>query len=47
MNDHSFYIWGSYGMAALIFVIEIVLVRQRRRNALRELRLERAAGAEE
>lgn len=44
MSDHSFYVWGSYGMAALIFVVEILLVRQRRKNALRDLRLQRAAG---
>jgi heme exporter protein CcmD len=46
MSDHSFYIWGSYGMAALIFVIEITLVRQRRKSTLRALRLQRDAGDE-
>jgi heme exporter protein CcmD len=46
MSDHSFYIWGSYGMAALIFVIEILLVRQRRKSTLRALRLQRDAGDE-
>ncbi|WP_232013173.1 hypothetical protein [Ferriphaselus amnicola] len=33
-------------MAALIFVIEILLVRQRRKSALRALRLQRDAGDE-
>jgi heme exporter protein CcmD len=46
-NDYSFYIWGSYGVALLVFVVEILLVRQRRKNAIRALRLERAAGDEE
>lgn len=41
INDYSFYVWGSYGVAALIFVVEIWLVQQRRKNALRDLRLER------
>ena len=47
MNDNSFYIWGSYGVALLVFVVEILLVRHRRKQTLRELRLEHAAGDEE
>ncbi|MBI5918656.1 MAG: heme exporter protein CcmD [Nitrosomonadales bacterium] len=46
MSDHSFYIWGSYGLAALVFAVEIFLVRQHRKATLRELRIERAAGDE-
>ena len=41
MNGYAFYIWGSYGVAILVFAVEIVLVRKRRKNALRELRLMR------
>lgn len=41
MNGYAFYIWGSYGVALFIFGVEIVLVRNRRKNALRELRLMR------
>jgi heme exporter protein D len=41
MNGYAFYVWGSYGVALLVFVIEIALVRNRRKNALRELRLMR------
>ena len=41
MNGYAFYVWGSYGVAFFIFAIEIVLVRKRRKNALRELRLMR------
>ena len=39
MNGYAFYVWGSYGVALLVFVIEIMLVRNRRKQALRELRL--------
>jgi len=31
------YIWGSYGMALLIFIIEIVMVRHRRTLILQQL----------
>jgi len=41
MNGYAFYVWGSYGVAILVFVVEIVMVRNRRKNALRELRLMR------
>jgi heme exporter protein D len=41
MNGYAFYVWGSYGVALLVFVIEIVLVRNRRKNALRAVRLMR------
>jgi heme exporter protein D len=41
MNGYAFYVWGSYGVAFFIFAVEIVLVRKRRKNALRELRLMR------
>jgi len=41
MNGYAFYIWGSYGVAVFIFAVEIVLVRNRRKIALRELRLMR------
>ena len=41
MGGHGFYIWASYGMLAIAIVIELVALRQRRRNA-REL-IEQAA----
>lgn len=41
MNGYAFYVWGSYGVALLVFAIEIALVRNRRKMALRELRLMR------
>jgi len=47
MKGYGFYIWGSYGLALLIFVVEIALVRHRRTIALQQLRLLRDAGEEE
>jgi heme exporter protein D len=41
MNGYAFYVWGSYGVALLVFAVEIALVRNRRKNALRTLRLMR------
>ena len=41
MNGYAFYVWGSYGMAVLVFAIEVVLVRNRRKQTLRNLRLMR------
>jgi heme exporter protein D len=41
MNGYAFYVWGSYGVTLLVFAIEIVLVRNRRKKTLRELRLMR------
>lgn len=41
MNGYGFYVWGSYGVAFLIFLIEIMLVRNRRKKALRNVRLMR------
>ena len=47
MNGYGFYIWGSYGMALLIFVIEVAMVRHKRKITLQQLRLMRDAGEEE
>lgn len=41
MNGYAFYVWGSYGVAFLVFLVEIMLVRNRRKKALRDLRLMR------
>ncbi|MEO6423260.1 MAG: heme exporter protein CcmD [Candidatus Nitrotoga sp.] len=43
MNGYASYIWGSYGMALLIFIIEIVMVRHRRALILQQLHLMRNA----
>jgi heme exporter protein D len=47
MNGYAFYVWGSYGVTLLVFAVEILLVRHRRSNVLRELRLMREDSAEQ
>ena len=37
MGGYGGYIWGSYGVTALIFVAEIVLAMHRRRAARAQL----------
>jgi len=37
MGGYGFYIWGSYGLAAVLIVAEIILVRRRRRTILGRL----------
>jgi heme exporter protein D len=41
MNGYAFYVWGSYGVAVAVFAVEVMLVRNRRKLALRNLRLMR------
>jgi heme exporter protein D len=47
MNGYGLYIWGSYGLALLIFVVEIAMVRHKRKITLRQLRLMLRAEKEE
>ena len=35
MGKHGFYIWGAYGVTALVVLIEVVSVRMRARQAAR------------
>ena len=42
MGGYAFYVWGAYGVTALVIVAEILTVRARRRAALSEARLEPA-----
>lgn len=44
MNGYGFYVWGSYGVTLLIFIIEIALVRHKRKITLQQLRMMRDAG---
>ena len=37
MGGYGLYVWGSFGLTAAVMVIEVLLVSQRRRNALRNL----------
>ena len=39
--DHSFYIWMSYGAAALAILVEIATLRMRRSRAVRGIEEER------
>jgi len=47
MKGYALYVWGSYGVALLVFIIEILLVRHKRKITLQQLRLMRDAGEEE
>lgn len=46
MNGYAWYVWGSYGMVLLIFIIEIFMVQHRRRRILQQLLLMRNAGTD-
>jgi len=37
MGGHGFYIWGSYGAALFLMVIEVFWVSKRRNKAKKEL----------
>jgi len=39
MGGYAWYVWMSYGAAALAVVVEVAVVRARRRRALEELRM--------
>jgi heme exporter protein D len=43
MGGYALYVWGSYGVTALLAVIELAALRGRRNRALEELRRTRAA----
>ena len=37
MGGYGDYVWGSFGVTALLFVVEIILVRRRRHAAQSQL----------
>ena len=39
MGGYAFYVWGAYGVTALVIVIEILAARTRRRVAMEEARI--------
>jgi len=47
MKGYAFYVWGSYGAALLVFLVEVMLVRHLRKITLKNLRMMREAGDEE
>lgn len=43
MKGYALYVWGSYAVAFLVMIVEIFLVRHRRKIALQQLHLIRDA----
>ena len=43
MGGYAFYVWGSFGVCALLMIVEPILARKRRNDILRSLRRERLA----
>jgi heme exporter protein D len=41
MGKHGVYVWGSYGVAALLALAEVVQARRARQQALHEVRMQR------
>lgn len=37
MGGYGFYVWGSYGVTAVLLLIEVVALLRRRRTLLRRL----------
>ena len=43
MGGYAFYVWGSFGITALVMAIEMGLLRARRRELIDQLRTELAS----
>jgi heme exporter protein D len=43
MGGYAFYVWGSFGITALVMVVEMGLIRARRRELIEQLRTELAS----
>lgn len=43
MGGYALYVWGSFGVCALLMIMEPIVVRLRHKNILRILRRERLA----
>jgi heme exporter protein D len=43
MKGYALYVWGSYGIVLLVLIVEISLVRHKRKITLQQLRLIRDA----
>lgn len=46
MKGYAWYVWGSYGIALLVLLVEVILVKHRRTIALQQLRLMRDTGSD-
>ena len=47
MGGHALYVWGSFGACAVLMIVEPILAKVRRNNALNELRREIRARKED
>lgn len=45
MGGYAFYVWGAYGITALVVIAEVLSIRARRRAAITEARLTATAEA--
>jgi heme exporter protein D len=43
MGGYGLYVWGSFGVCAVLMIVEPILASKRRKNILRSLRRERIA----
>jgi heme exporter protein D len=43
MGGYAFYVWGSFGITALVMVVEMGLIRARRRELIEQIRTELAS----
>ena len=43
MGGYALYVWGSFGVCALLMIVEPILAVKRRNDILRSLRRERLA----
>ncbi len=43
MGGYGLYVWGSFGVCALLMVVEPILARKRQKDILRSLRREHLA----
>jgi len=37
MGGYAFYVWGSFGVTAVLMILEVVLLRRRKKQLLRSL----------
>jgi heme exporter protein D len=43
MGGYAFYVWGSFGITALVVAVEMGLIRARRRELIEQIRTELAS----
>ena len=44
MGGYGFYVWGAYGVTAVLIALEVLSVRARRRRALMDARMDERDG---